>query len=152
MNHKLGGLKKRFASRRKGQNMTLEEVMLIAVGVIVLIGTYSSFVFMKTQVSCKIQDRYGEEVINYMISNTYKLVDLDLSRGSVMVEIPDYIGEEYYIVSKGINKNEIMLEYEGGRIISKNIGLDVYGRSISTDKWIMISYNGSAIHLKGVNE
>ncbi|MBW6451860.1 MAG: hypothetical protein K0B02_03970 [DPANN group archaeon] len=132
--------------------MTLEEVMLIAVGVMILMGTYSSFVFMKTQVSYKIQESYGEEVLNYVISNIYKLIDLNLTDGYIMIELPDVIGEDYYIISKGVKKNDIMLKFNNGRILSKNAGISVFGQSASTDKWIMLNYYNNSIQLKGVNE
>lgn len=140
---------------RKGQSMTVEEVMLIAISIIVLIGIYSSFTFMKTQVSYKTQNRYGDEILNYIIAHAEKLAYSNATYGYILVEIPESLGEEYYKISGGENKGELLLRFDNGRRILKEMNIDIdgiYGFSSSTDKWTMISYNGTSIILRGVNE
>ncbi len=144
-----------YLKTRKGQSMTMEEVMLIAISIIVLVGIYSSFAFMKTQVSYKTQNRYGDEILNYIIAHAEKLAYSNVTYGYLLVEIPESIGETYYKISGGTKKGELMLRFDNGRTILKEMGIDVdgiYGSSFSTDKWTMISYNGTSIILKGVNE
>ena len=138
-----------FSKVRKGQNFVLEEVLYIALAILMLSGVQITFNSINDHVSENIESESQMQVSNFVISSIDKLVSSNITEGYIMVQIPETISSEQYIIS-GFNpaRNKFMIKMSKSRVII-NTTAPVSGIVSSSSKLLKVEYDGTSILLRG---
>ena len=83
--------------KRKGQNLVLEEVILMSMGIIILVGLTSVFSLTKDEVSSAIQEQEAKHIGNYIKGHISEMT-LNNITGTIDLNIPKQINGRYYII------------------------------------------------------
>ena len=138
-----------FSKKRKGQNIVLEEMLFVALGVVVLIGVSAMFSSINSRVSNDFEEQNIAQVSNFILSAIDRLVFSNATSGYVELDIPGTISSDNYIIS-GFNppRKQFMIKIGNNRMIT-DTPVNVSGILSSSGKSIKIEYDGSSIILRG---
>ena len=98
-----------ISKKRKGQNLVLEEVILMSMGIIILLGLTSVFTLTKNEVSSAIQEQEANHIGNHIIGHISEIT-LNNITGTTTIEIPRQINSRYYIIQG--YENKILLTFQ----------------------------------------
>ncbi len=138
-----------FAKKRKGQNIVLEEMLFVALGVLVLVGVSTTFSSINDRVSDDFEEQNIAQISNFILSAIDRLVFANVTSGYIVLDIPDTISRDNYIIS-GFNppRKQFMIKVGNNRIIT-DTPVNVSGIVSSSGKSIKIEYDGSSVVLRG---
>ena len=120
--------------KRKGQNIVIEEVLLVGMGIILLIGLTSVFTMAKDEISISIQKQEASQIGNYINGHINRLA-LNNITGTMTIPIPSEVNDRYYMIEG----------YESGAKKEFFIMLSAHVQNINTSvpvKGIATSQNG----------
>ena len=126
--------------KRKGQNMIIEEAILMSMGIIILIGLTVVFTMTKDDISTSIQKEEASHIGNYIRGHITRIVLNNLT-GSIYLPIPREINDRYYTI-QGYNSGEkkeffIMLQ---SQVHTTQSLVPVIGSATSEKGTIFINY------------
>ncbi len=138
-----------FSRKRKGQNLVLEEILFIALSIVVIVGVSSTFNSINGRVSDDIEDQSAMQISNFIISAIDKLVFSNATSGFVVIEIPRTISQEIYVIS-GFNpaRKQFMIKMGDSRKIV-DVPVNVNGIVSSSGKVLKVEYDGDSVFLRG---
>jgi len=138
-----------FSRKRKGQNLVLEEILFIALSIVVIIGISSTFNTINNRVSDDIEDQSALQISNFIISAIDKLVLANATSGFVVIDIPQTISRETYIIS-GFTpvRKEFMIKMGDSKQIV-DVSVNVSGIVSSSGKVLKVEYDGVSVFLRG---
>ncbi|NOQ55560.1 MAG: hypothetical protein GQ477_02005 [Nanohaloarchaea archaeon] len=138
-----------FSRKRKGQNLVLEEILFIALAILIITGVSSTFNSINNRVSGDIEEQSAMQISNFIISAIDKLVYSNATSGYVVLEIPETISQERYLIS-GFNppQNKFMIKMGNSRKIV-DVSVNVQGIVSSSGKILKVEYDGDSIFLRG---
>ncbi|MCK5372713.1 MAG: hypothetical protein KAJ20_00070 [Candidatus Aenigmarchaeota archaeon] len=138
-----------FARKRKGQNMVLEEILFVALGVVVLAGVSTTFNSINDRVSDDFEDQNVAQISNFVLSAIDRLVFANVTSGYIVLDIPVKISRDNYIIS-GFNppRKQFMIKMGNNRMLI-DAPVNVSGIVSSSGKLLKIEYDGSSVFLRG---
>lgn len=138
-----------FSKRRKGQNLVLEEILFVGLGVFVLAGLSITFNSLNNHVSDDFEDQNILQISNFVLSAVDRLVFANATEGYIVLKIPDKISRDNYIIS-GFNppRNQFMIKVgDNNKVVDAPV--DIRGIVSSSNKILKVEYNGTSIFLRG---
>ena len=125
--------------KRKGQSMVIEEVILMSMGVIILIGLTSIFTMTKNEVSTAIQKEETSHVGNFIKGHMNRMI-LNNITGVISLSLPRKINNEYYIIQgyeSGVKKEFFIMLSD--YIYTVKVPVPITGSSVSDNGELMIN-------------
>ncbi len=134
--------------RRKGQNLIVEEVILVGISIVVLSGIVAMFSIMEDRVGESIREVSGKVVGESIVFNIERMMEYN-NKGSVSLSIPVEIGSQGYSII--VNGNKLFLRFENGESHAFELygSTPVVGGSSSAMGRITLRHNGTAIIIGG---
>ncbi|MCK4927076.1 MAG: hypothetical protein KAS11_01295 [Candidatus Aenigmarchaeota archaeon] len=138
-----------FAKKRKGQNIVLEEILFVALSIVVLTGVSATFNSINDRVSDDFEDQNVAQISNFILSAIDRLVFANVTSGYIVLDIPSEVSRDNYIIS-GFNppRKQFMIKMGDNRMIT-DTPVFVSGIVSSSGRSIKIEYDGSSIFLRG---
>ena len=136
-------------TKRKGQFLAIEEVLLFGMGIAIFGGTLLLVTDFREELSRNVGILQLEEVSHNIVNdlNTIKLMGVNAELTSI---IPKNVAGELYTVLGSENTNELLIYTDSGMIVQVNTTIKVSGTlSSSYGKINMINMGQNAI-MRGV--
>ena len=129
--------------------MVLEEILFVALGVVVLAGVSTTFNSINDRVSDDFEDQNVAQISNFVLSAIDRLVFANVTSGYIVLDIPVKISRDNYIIS-GFNppRKQFMIKMGNNRMLI-DAPVNVSGIVSSSGKLLKIEYDGSSVFLRG---
>lgn len=136
--------------KSKGQILAFEQVLLFSLGVAILIVSFSLFMlYQNYYISETAQDQLTQ-VKEYILSNIIRMCEKTEFNSSIVLSVPERIGNSFYRISLSDTGLNLTLEPEGGaddfsKLYGLNETFDFNGMVISDSGKIIIYKIGNSI-------
>lgn len=137
--------------KRKGQILIIEEMMMFALGALIIIGIIFIFKVVNDGILEFVQDGQTEEINGYIKAHIVSLNSMNCTRCHITVKIPETISGEEYTIYGAENKKKILIHNDDRIWSEKNLSVDVVGLSYGS-KMLRLEYNDGVIFMRGVND
>ncbi len=137
--------------KRKGQTLILEEVMMFALGILIIIGMIFIFDEINNGILEFVEKGEAEEVNSYIKSHIMSLKNMDCTKCHITIKIPEYIGGKEYTIYGEENKKKILIHNNGQLWNEKNVSVEVIGLSRGSSMLRLEYYNG-LVMIRGVSD
>ncbi len=128
---------------RKGQYLTVEEIYLVGIGLMLVIGLTAMVNTMNSSILDSVKSEQGLSVENLIVGNIEKLkneVTGTDAEASVELKIPPEIGGAYYYITGSETDNGIIIkDINGNNITKKETSIPVEGLVHSQSKRMKIT-------------
>ena len=139
------------SKKRKGQILIIEEVMMFALGALIIVGIIYIFDMVNDGVLEFVQDGQTEEIGGYIKAHVVLLNSMNCTRCHITIKIPETIGGEEYTIYGMENKKSILIHNDDRIWSEKNVSVDVVGLSQGS-KMLRLEYDNGIIFMRGVND
>lgn len=131
---------------RKGAYEVLEEVVLFAAGVVIMLGMVTLFNSVEKGMLSSLGESRMDATNKYVASLATTLKETNCTRCYIAVPIPGFIaGEKYTVTGSPLGKIVI---YSSGKFIEENISVPAEGTVQSSYKSLQVEYSGNTNSIK----
>ncbi|RLG15582.1 MAG: hypothetical protein DRN71_00875 [Candidatus Nanohalarchaeota archaeon] len=131
--------------------MIIEEMMMFALGALIIIGIIFIFREVNDGILEFVQDGQTEEVNGYIKAHIVSLKSMNCTRCHVTIKIPETISGQDYTIYGEESKRRLLIHNNGRIWCEKNLSADISGRS-SGSKMLRLEYDEGVIMMRGVND
>ena len=137
----------RLRRPRKGVYGVVEEVMLFAMGLVIMVGVMALFDFIEDEMLSTLGDNRLVALNKYVASTAMTLHELNCTSCYVDLEMPLYISGKIYTVGGSVQK-KIVVYLPEGSLIEEDISVPAEGMVQSTSRHLRVYYEGTTNKIK----
>lgn len=137
--------------RRKGQSVTVEEVMYMGIGIMLVFGTFGTFQKISDGLKADLRDDSAKELASYIAFNAENLALNAAEDSYVELEIPKTIGGENYLVAGDGGKGLLITKVNSEIMSSRGVRTKIGGQADSMTGRMRIEYDNGMIYIRGVS-